>query len=308
MIFSELYSAYYHTVAEILRQATDHPVGKEELRNIIEKNAFEESILNIEPALTEEKWQLLKADGTSVVKKKPQMPLTMLQKRWLKAISLDPRMKLFREGQIDFERDEWKRIEPLFTPEDYDIFDQYSDGDPYSDENYIRNFRLILDAIEHQYPLRVETYNRKGKRVQTILLPQYLEYSEKDDKFRVIARDFRLGVTVNLGRIVCCEKYVGDEKGKVFRRISPRKRTVVFELKNERSALERVLLHFAHFEKQAEKLDEKHYKITVAYDKDDETELVIRILSFGPMIKVVAPAHFENLIKERLMKQKSCGL
>ena len=308
MIFSEFYSAYYHTVAEILRQATDHPVGKEELRNIIEKNAFEESILNIEPALTEEKWQLLKADGTSVVKKKPQMPLTMLQKRWLKAISLDPRMKLFREGQIDFERDEWKRIEPLFTPEDYDIFDQYSDGDPYSDENYIRNFRLILDAIEHQYPLRVETYNRKGKRVQTILLPQYLEYSEKDDKFRVIARDFRLGVTVNLGRIVCCEKYVGDEKGKVFRRISPRKRTVVFELKNERSALERVLLHFAHFEKQAEKLDEKHYKITVAYDKDDETELVIRILSFGPMIKVVAPAHFENLIKERLMKQKSCGL
>lgn len=308
MIFSELYSAYYHTVAEILRQATDHPVGKEELRNIIEKNAFEESILNIEPALTEEKWQLLKADGTSVVKKKPQMPLTMLQKRWLKAISLDPRMKLFREGQIDFERDEWKGIEPLFTPEDYDIFDQYSDGDPYSDENYIRNFRLILDAIEHQYPLRVETYNRKGKRVQTILLLQYLEYSEKDDKFRVIARDFRLGVTVNLGRIVCCEKYVGDEKGKVFRRISPRKRTVVFELKNERSALERVLLHFAHFEKQAEKLDEKHYKITVAYDKDDETELVIRILSFGPMIKVVAPAHFENLIKERLMKQKSCGL
>lgn len=308
MIFSELYSAYYHTVAEILRQATDHPVGKEELRNIIEKNAFEESILNIEPALTEEKWQILKADGTSVVKKKPQMPLTMLQKRWLKAISLDPRMKLFREGQIDFERDEWKGIEPLFTPEDYDIFDQYSDGDPYSDENYIRNFRLILDAIEHQYPLRVETYNRKGKRVQTILLPQYLEYSEKDDKFRVIARDFRLGVTVNLGRIVCCEKYVGDEKGKVFRRISPRKRTVVFELKNERSALERVLLHFAHFEKQAEKLDEKHYKITVAYDKDDETELVIRILSFGPMIKVVAPAHFENLIKERLMKQKSCGL
>lgn len=52
----------------------------------------------------------------------------------------------------------------------------------------------------------------------------------------------------------------------------------------------------------------KHYKITVNYDKDDETEIVIRILSFGPMIKVVAPAHFENLIKERLIKQKSCGL
>ena len=42
--------------------------------------------------------------------------------------------------------------------------------------------------------------------------------------------------------------------------------------------------------------------------KDDETEIVIRVLSFGPMIKVIAPEHFENLIKERLIKQKSCGL
>ncbi len=41
------------------------------------------------------------------------------------------------------------------------------------------------------------------------------------------------------------------------------------------------------------------------YDKDDETEMVIRILSFGPMIKVVQPEHFINLIKERLRKQKS---
>ena len=45
----------------------------------------------------------------------------------------------------------------------------------------------------------------------------------------------------------------------------------------------------------------------VDYDKDDETEMVIRILSFGPMIKVVQPEHFINLIKERLRKQKKLG-
>lgn len=308
MIFSELYSAYYHTVAEILKQATDHPVGKDELRTIIKKNAFEESIINIEPALMEAKWQLLKEDGKAVIKKKPEMPFTTIQKRWIKAIALDPRMKLFQDGQIDFERDEWKEIEPLFTPEDYDIFDKYSDGDDYNDENYIQNFHLILDAIKNQYPLCMETYNHKGKVIQSILLPQYLEYSEKDDKFRVIGRGLKLGGTINLGRIIHCEKYVGNEKWGSSHRIPPRKRSVVFELNDERSALERVLLHFAHFEKQAERLDDKHYKITVNYDKDDETEIVIRILSFGPMIKVVAPEHFENLIKERLMKQKSCGL
>ena len=86
-----------------------------------------------------------------------------------------------------------------------------------------------------------------------------------------------------------------------------RPRSVQFELVNRRNALERVLLHFAHFEKQAERIDGQRYKVTIYYDKDDETEMVIRILSFGPMIKVTAPAHFINLIKERLIHQKSCG-
>ena len=54
MIFSELYSAYYHTVAEILKHATDHAVGKEELRTIIKENAFEEIVMNIEKELMEE--------------------------------------------------------------------------------------------------------------------------------------------------------------------------------------------------------------------------------------------------------------
>ena len=83
-------------------------------------------------------------------------------------------------------------------------------------------------------------------------------------------------------------------------------KTVEFELVDERNALERVLLHFAHFEKQAERLEANKYKVTVKYEKDDETEMVIRILSFGPMVKVTAPQHFVDLIKERLISQKSC--
>ena len=69
-----------------------------------------------------------------------------------------------------------------------------------------------------------------------------------------------------------------------------------------------MLLHFAHFKKQAEKLDDERYRITVSYDKDDEMEIVIRILSFGPMIRVTAPQHFIELIKKRLINQKSCEL
>ena len=43
--------------------------------------------------------------------------------------------------------------------------------------------------------------------------------------------------------------------------------------------------------------------MTVTYDREDETEMVIRILSFGPMVRVTAPQHFTELIRERLKKQ-----
>lgn len=302
MIFHEIYSVYYQTVAKILEEALDHPLKLDEICNIIEKYAFSESILSIESALREQKWQLLKSDGTTIFKNDPSMPLTTIQKRWLKSICQDPRIHLFQD---DLKEIEFPEIEPLFTPNDFYIFDQYQDGDDYTDESYIRNFRMILDAIKNQYPLKITTYNHKGKKVSMKILTKYLEYSEKDDKFRVAGFGSRLGGTVNLGRIISCERTKTAENTELIHRIPPRKRRVFFELEDERNALERVLLHFAHFPKKAEKIEENRYHIMVDYDKDDETEMVIRILSFGPMIKVVQPEHFINLIKERLRKQKS---
>lgn len=301
MIFSELYSTYYNTVARILKAATDHPLQKEELRSIIEKYAFGESVLNIEPAIAEERWQLLYPDGSTALKHPPTLPLTLLEKRWLKAIFQDPRIRLFTDRTDCF-----PEVEPLFQPNDVLVFDRYSDGDPYTDESYIRSFRLVMDAIRNQYPLSIDTTNRKGALTHMVLMPDYLEYSEKDDKFRLIGSGDRYGRTVNLARIVHVRPYSKPYEVHPSGKPKPNNRTVQFELVDSRNALERVLMHFAHFEKQAEKLDEKRYRVTVTYDRDDETELVIRILSFGPMVRVTAPQSFIELIKERLIGQKSC--
>ena len=111
-----------------------------------------------------------------------------------------------------------------------------------------------------------------------------------------------------MGRVISCEKYDGRLKYKKYTKKASKNKTVVFELIDERNALERVLMHFAHFEKQVEKVEEEKYRVTINYDKDDETEIVIRILSFGQMVKVVEPNSFIDLIKDRLLKQKSCGL
>lgn len=299
MLFSELYSAYYNAVAAVIKAAVDHPLDDNELRKIVENHAFGESILNIPPALKGERWQLMKPDGTTVLENVPSMPLTKLQKQWLKAIANDPRIKLFGEIDLDF-----PDVEPLFLSEDYLVFDKYSDGDDYENETYIANFRLILDAIRNQYLISIVYENRKGEPLNAVMIPEYLEYSEKDDKFRVIGAESCFHGVHNLGRIISCEPYKGFFAANCEKQNYACPRSVIFELVDQRNALERVLLHFAHFEKQAERLDNGKYQITVNYDKDDETELVIRILSFGPMIKVTAPRHFIDLIKERLINQK----
>ena len=76
------------------------------------------------------------------------------------------------------------------------------------------------------------------------------------------------------------------------------------ELIDERNALERGMLHFSHLEKETVKLDENKYRITLVYNQDDETEILIRVLSFGPVLKVLEPEYFIRQIRKRLEMQK----
>ena len=302
MIFSELYSAYYNTVAAILSGILDGEHSEKELQKIVTDYAFGESVLTIMPSLKSEKWQLVHSDMTTKLEHKPTIPLTLLQKRWLKAISLDPRVKLFGVDFPDLED-----VEPLFTSADYYIYDQYNDGDPFEDEQYIRNFRIVLEAIRRGSQIKFEMINRKGNMMFVRCRPLRLEYSEKDDKFRLVTAGWRAVSTVNLAKIRSCAYDIG------YRRVSGREKTVAHDtitvkIRDERNAMERFMLHFAHFEKQAEKLDKKHYLVKIKYAHDDESEMVIRILSFGPMIEVLEPEPFRKLVIEKLEKQLSCGL
>lgn len=297
MIFSELYSAYYNTVAAIIGRLIRGTCTEEELHRIVEEKAFGESTLTILPALKSGRWPLVRPDMTTPLTHIPTMPLTTLQKRWLKAISLDPRMKLFGvslEGLED--------VAPLFTAADYRIYDQYTDGDPYDSEEYVHHFRVILNAIRTDTPVKMEVRNRKGETVFFRCRPVRLEYSEKDDKFRAVVAGSRFISTVNLARILTCSPYVGNRE--VGRTIRPRTyETLTLRITDTHNALERCMLHFAHFEKRAEKTDDGRYLLHLRYDTDDAPELVIRILSFGPYVEVLAPDGFREAVKARLREQ-----
>lgn len=302
MIFHEIYSAYYNAVARIIGAAIAGDVKEKDLQRIVVENAFSESVLTILPSLKSERWQLMHADLSTPITHTPTRPLTVLEKRWLKAISTDPRVALF-----DIPTDGLEDVEPLFTSLDYRIYDKCADGDPFTDEGYILRFRTVLGAIRTRHPINVEMLNKSGRVVFARCVPTKLEYSEKDDKFRVYVSGCRYARIINLGRIVRCVPYNGEHviSDEPLERVED---TVLIEITNARNALERVMLHFAHFEKQAESLGGGKYLLRIRYDRADEAEMIIRILSFGPMVKVLEPSEFIELIREKLKKQQSCGL
>ena len=302
MIFSELYSAYYNAIASIIAEVIEGEHSEKELQKVVAERAFGESVLTIMPSFKSEKWQLVHPDLTTALEHKPTMPLTTLQKQWLKAITLDPRMKLFGVEIPGLED-----VEPLFTQEDYHVYDKYSDGDPFEDEEYIRQFRVILEAMRKGTQIKFEMTNRFGKPMFIRCHPVRLEYSEKDDKFRLVTAGWRSVSTVNLAKIRACVHYTGEKPldNEVREKLYD---IITLKVTDERNALERVMLHFAHFEKQAEKLDRNTYLLKIKYAHDDEPEMVIRILSFGPLVEVIGSENFKKLVIEKLKKQKNCGL
>ena len=302
MIFREYFSAYYRTVGKLLEALQMGTPTEKELQAIVRRYAFEESAAVILSALKQGQWQLMKEDLTTPIRHTPTMPLTLLEKRWLKAVSLDPRIRLF-----DFSAEGLEDVEPLFTPRDYRVFDRYGDGDPYEDETYRRHFRTALEAVKTGKPLFVRMKGRKGNDVCAVCMPYKLEYSEKDDKFRLLTRGNRYVTTLNLAKLTECRFHEGIWQNRRSRE-QREQYAVVLEIDDRRNAMERVMFHFAHFKKQAEMMGRGKYRLTLWCDKEDDMELAIRILSFGPMVKVLEPAPMVDLIRKKLIMQKNCGL
>lgn len=302
MLFHEVYGAYFSAVSEILRRAVSGELTPELMKRICDEKAFSESFLKIIPALTGGEWQLLNPDLSTPLKKAPSTPLTLLQRRWLKAISLDPRMKLFGLDWSFLDG-----VQPLFTPEDIVYFDRYLDGDPFGDPHYISVFRTALEGVRSGSTAEILYHSAKGTTRRIKCRLQSLEYSEKDDKFRLNIAGCRNADTLRLAgveELLLCP-------GLYYKPVSPEPQKMLCmeaELTNWRNALERAMLHFAHFERETSHIDGNKYRLRIYYSENDETEMLIRVLSFGPIMRVYAPESLVGEIKKRLKMQFELGI
>lgn len=78
----------------------------------------------------------------------------------------------------------------------------------------------------------------------------------------------------------------------------------VIRVTPERNAVERFMLEFASFEKHSVRDPETgEHTVELWYDVHDEIELLIKLLSFGPVIEIMGPERLRSQARDRVRRQ-----
>ena len=168
-IFSEIYGTYFRIAAKLLENET---TDEKTVHKTVLSEGFRDSVLFMPQKLIpgDEDWGLFSRlpDGKlkRITKNPPVKILTKLQKMWLKAKLSDPRIRLFADDETLEKLDRrLGDIKPLYRSEQFSFTDRFSDSDDYFSEEYIRNFRTVLDAVKYRKILHTRFVTGHGKLV-----------------------------------------------------------------------------------------------------------------------------------------------
>lgn len=307
-LLSEIFGCYYKVVTEIVNNS---PLSIDEIKQIIEENGFSESCFHLLPKI--ETLPFIEKRGCkyySLLENKIKLPLTNIEKSWLKAITNDVRFELFAPNYSNLIFD---KIEPLYNQADFKFYDKYSDGDDFNNYYYKKYFNKINAALNTKTPIKIIYKSPKNRITVNHYIPLKFEFSSKDDKFRFFAARIKNNklidyVSLNMGRILdvrsSSETYEGSFDVESHIQKFDQTEHIIIEIYNDRNAIERFMVEFSSYRKESEFDDSKEICTTkIYYRKTDEIEVLIKLLSFGPTLKVIGPERFLKLLKYRIQKQ-----
>ena len=306
-IFHEVYGVYYNAVARVLGRAVRGELTPGTLMQVIQKEAFGESGMYLPDRLLSGEWPFLTEDLKTCIKKEPVMPLTLIQKRWLKSLLGDPKIHLFLKEDVCRQlAGELQDIQPLFAPDTFCCYDRFLDGDPFEKAEYISHFQTVLKAIREKTGLALSYENRHGIRQSLNVIPQTIEYSAREDKFRFYAvnaekTEWKEPLRLNMNRIISCEPVPVRETE--MRESGIGSDSAVIEFEDTENTLERMMLQFSFLEKKTERLKNGRFRTTIYYPEADKTEILIRILSFGQQVRILSEGYLKEETEKRLVCQ-----
>lgn len=260
------------------------------------------------------------------------LPLTKMEVRWLKTVLEDPLARIFlNEEQITMIL-ETLNVAPYevrsFMMESINYFDRYNLEKRFITGNKKKSqekrhtvreiffLKTINQAIENEQMLKIVFKNWKGEKIYITCAPVWVEYSRRDDVFRLWynnrgKNEIRI---INISRILQVlvqqeRKFDKNEQRIKMRELYAKTMTSIKVefYQGDKNLQDRLLTEFSIWKKKCTFNSEtQKYTITLCYSSLDEKEIVIRLLSYGPYIKVIADEDNYVLVelKERIIAQR----
>lgn len=222
------------------------------------------------------------------------LPLSRLECRWLKTILEDPKISLFlSDDEIDAIRDCLGGTEAL--PADRIHYMDRSDTAPEHVMEKRPRLQMVLDAICGQKKLRVTYRPDRGNIMEGIYLPAVVEYSMRNDVFRIhfFCEETNRIITMNLERIVEIAVLENEsfslaavrERLREHQRHEMEKLTITFT--DRKNTADRILNELSPWRKRCYfDRTQRVYTMTLYYPRQDYLELVVRLLGYGPVLQI----------------------
>lgn len=313
-VFSEIYGIYYRIVAALLETPS---WTKEALITYISTHGTSDTTMEAMPKLLNGTWPLFTERGQHYLSKMSHMaslPLTSIEIAWLRTILADEKSNLFLSSA---EKNKLAAMllhtGYLYGKDDIIDIDREGDGDSFGNVHYQHHFQVLLKGIQDHAILEITYQTARGKRIKGLYIPVKLEYSAKNDKFRCYCI-YLMGkkerkTTINVGRIKAIAptgktspQPIDDD---MYFSGSLIKEPLCVEVYDERNGIERFMVEFSTYQKKTVyDKEKKTCYVEIYYAKADEIEIVTKILSFGPVIRVLGPDSFIALITARLRRQR----
>lgn len=315
-LFSEVYSAYYRAVEHLLAAACERPLTAAEMERMIGQYAFSESAMFILPKIQSGEWALFEPQGAGWRSKTgipPQMPLTNLQRAWLKAMLQNPRIRLFLDDdEIQSLSGSFGGMEPMYGQSDFCSFDRGLDPDDFDAPSYIANFRTLLHAVRTRKMLEL----CHGEKHYPSCCALRLQYAPKEDRFYAYLAVMGEDEPTRIHRCALREITKLEWTGRTAQEpvdleahllAGRAEDPALLRISEERGGLERCMMQFASYEKQTEFDEESgRYLCRIFYDRTEEDQLLDEICSFGRVVRLLGPPMLLERLRERLRRQ--CGL
>lgn len=232
------------------------------------------------------------------------VPLSIMEIRWLKTIIYcgDGRINQFMsDEEIKVIDDLLNIYYPTLTPLPVEKI-VYYDRFGFNSKNVGREavvLNTIINSIYNQRTIRIKYHTMRNRVKHGEFKPIILEFSKRNNRFQGFFQDCNSNriYTMNISRIenavetgISFDYAEAEEAYNCFR--NENTMSVELEFYDVKNIADRILTEFSPWKKKCIYDSKTHlFRLTIYYQKQDEMDLVIRLLGYGGNLRFVDKEH-----------------